>query len=141
MFPFSFTKSPPSFSMSLSLPLFNGFEREANMQFAAAAADDATHLRREEELNRHATVATSFVALQTAYRAVGIEERTAALAGEQLELARERYTLGAGSIIELTQAQAGKARADQAHLVAVYAFHDNLAVLEAAVGRKLRPEE
>jgi outer membrane protein len=138
MFPFDFTKSPPSFSMNISLPIFNGFAREANMQQASVAADDAKHARRDEELNRRATVATSFVALQTAYRSVGLEERTAAVAAEQLELAQERYRLGAGSILELTQAQATKARADQAHLGAVYAFHENLAALEAAVGRKLR---
>jgi outer membrane protein len=77
---------------------------------------DARHQRREEELGRRATVATSFLALQTAYRSVGIEERNAAAAAEQLELAQERYRLGAGSILELTQAQATRARADQAHL-------------------------
>jgi outer membrane protein TolC len=54
-------------------------------------------------------------------------------------LARERYRLGAGSILELTQAQSTKARADQAHLNAIYSFHENLATLEAAVGRQLRP--
>jgi outer membrane protein len=83
-------------------------------------------------------VATSYLALQTAYRAVSIEERNVVAAAEQLELARERYRLGAGSILELTQAQATRARADQAHLVALYSFHENLAELEAAVGRRLR---
>ena len=61
-----------------------------------------------------------------------------AASAEQLELQQERYRLGAGSILELTQAQAGKARADQAHLAAVYAFHENLVALENAVGRSLR---
>jgi outer membrane protein len=139
VFPFGFTKRPPSFGMTLSIPVFNGFTREAQMQTASAAAEDARHARREEELNRRTTVATSYLALQTAWRTVGIEERNVAAAAEQLELARERYRLGAGSILELSQAQATKARADQGHLVAVYSFHENLAALEAAVGRQLRP--
>jgi outer membrane protein len=138
-FPFDFTTRPPSFGVMLSLPIFNGFTRELQLQTAAAAADDARHQRREEELSRRATVSTAFLALQTAWRTVGLEERNAAAAAEQLELARERYRLGAGSILELTQAQATKARADQAHLSAVYSFHENLAGLEAAVGRRLRP--
>jgi outer membrane protein len=138
VFPFNFTKNPPSFGMSVTLPILNGFTREAQVQTAAAAAEDAKHQRREEELNRRATVATTFLALQTAYRAVAIEERNVMAAREQLELARERYRLGAGSILELTQAQATRARADQAHLVALYSFHENLAALEAAVGRTLR---
>jgi outer membrane protein len=138
-FPFNFTKRPPSFGVTLSMPIFNGFTREVQVQQASAAAEDARHLRREEELNRRTTVATSYVALQTAYRTAAIEERNVAAAAEQLELARERYRLGAGSILELTQAQSTKARADQAHLNAIYSFHENLATLEAAVGRQLRP--
>lgn len=138
VWPFNFTKNPPTFGVSVSLPVLNGFTREAQVQQAAAAAEDAKHQRREEELNRRATVATTFLALQTAYRSVAIEERNILAAREQLELARERYRLGAGSILELTQAQATAARADQAHLVALYSFHENLAALEAAVGRRLR---
>lgn len=138
LFPFDFTGQPPSFGLSVSMPIFNGFQREAQVQQASAAAEDAKHQRREEELNRQATVATSYLAVQTAYRAVGIEERNVGAAAEQLELARERYRLGAGSILELTQAQATMARADQAHLAALYSFHENLADLESAVGRSLR---
>ncbi|MBR9990908.1 MAG: TolC family protein [Gemmatimonadetes bacterium] len=136
--PFNFTRQPPVFGMTVSMPIFDGFSREAQVQQAAATAADARHQLREEELNRRATVATSFLAVRTAYRAVAIEERNVAAAAEQLEFARERYRLGAGSILELTQAQATMARADQAHLAALYAFHENLADLESAVGRSLR---
>jgi outer membrane protein len=139
VFPFNFTKRPPSFGLSVSMPIFNGFTREAQLQSASAAAEDARYQRRDEELSRRTTVATSYLALQTAYRSVAIEERNVAAAAEHLELARERYRLGAGSILELTQAQATKARADQAHLTAIYSFHENLATLEAAVGQRLRP--
>ncbi|HEX6307656.1 MAG TPA: TolC family protein [Longimicrobiales bacterium] len=138
IWPFDFTKQPPSFGMTVSLPILNGFTREAQLQQAVAAAEDAKHQRRQEELSRRATVATTWLAVQTAYRSVAIEERNVVAATEQLELARERYRLGAGSILELTQAQATMARADQAHLTALYSFHENLAALEAAVGRRLR---
>lgn len=138
LFPFNFTRRPLSMGLTVSMPVFNGFTREAQVQTASAAAEDARHLRREEELSRRATVATAYLGLQTAYRSVGIEERNAAAAAEHLELARERYRLGAGSILELAQAQSQKARADQAHLAALYGFHENLAVLEAAVGMPLR---
>jgi outer membrane protein len=136
--PFDFTKNPPGFGMTVTMPILNGFTREVQVQEAVAAAEDARHQRREEELSRRATVATSYLAVQTAYRSVAIEERNLVAAAEQLELARERYRLGAGSILELTQAQATMARADQAHLEALYSFHENLADLESAVGRSLR---
>jgi outer membrane protein TolC len=55
-------------------------------------------------------------------------------------MARERYRLGAASFIELQDAETVKARADRAHLTAVYSFHEALAALETAVGRPLRQD-
>jgi outer membrane protein len=137
-FPFHYAANPASVGVTVSIPIWDGFTRERQLQTARVAADDAKHRLRGEELSRRTLVATSLLGLQTAYRTVGIEERNAARAGESLELARERYRLGAGSILELTQAQEQKVRADQAHLAAVYTFHETLAALEAAVGRPLR---
>jgi outer membrane protein len=138
LFPFDFTNRPPSFSMSVSLPIFNGFNRELQVQQASAAAEDARMNTRAEELSRRSQVTTAFLAVDAAHRTVALEERNAATAAEQLELAQERYRLGLGSILELSQAQEGAARADQALLAARYAFFDNLAALESAVGGPLR---
>lgn len=137
-FPFNYAANPMTVSLTVSLPIWDGFTRERQLQTARVAADDATYQRRDEELNRRTQVATNLLALQTAFRTVAIEERNVDRAGEALELARESYRLGAGSILELTQAQEQKVRADQAHLAAVYTFHESLAALEAAVGRQLR---
>jgi outer membrane protein len=138
VFPFNFTSNPANVTLSLSFPIFDGFTRERQLQQARSAADDARQRRRAEELNRRTQVAEAYVALLTAYRTVAIEERNAAAAAETLELARERYRLGVNSIIELTQTQATKARADRDHLNALYTFHENFAALEAAVGEPLR---
>ncbi|HEX6693197.1 MAG TPA: TolC family protein [Longimicrobiales bacterium] len=138
MFPFNFTKNPASFGLSMSFPIFNGFTRERNVQEARAAAQDASYAARAEELNRRAQVANAYDALQTAYSTVALEDRNTAAAAEQLRLAQERYSLGAGSIVELMLAQSTKAQADQARLAALYSFHENFAALENAVGRPLR---
>jgi outer membrane protein len=140
LFPFNFTKTPASFSMSISLPIFNGFSRELQTEQARAQAQDAEYTRRAEELNRRALVANAFDAVQTAYRTVGLEERNTAVGQESLDLAQGRYAAGAGNIYELMQAQTQKAQADQARLVAVYTFHEAVAQLENAVGKPLRPE-
>ena len=138
VFPFNFTSNPANVTLQVSIPIFDGFTRERQLQQASSAANDARHRRRAEELNRRTQVAEAYVALLTSYRTVAIEERNAAAAAETLELARERYRLGVNSIIELTQAQATKARADRDQLNAVYTFHENFARLEAAVGEPLR---
>lgn len=137
-FPFNYQQNPFSMGLTVSLPIWDQFSREVRTQSARVAADNATHQRRAEELNRHTEVATNLLGLRTAFQTVALEERNIEVAGEQLLLAREQYRLGAGSILELTNAQEQKVRADQAHLAALYTFHETLAALEAAVGRKLR---
>jgi outer membrane protein len=137
-FPFDYDPNPFGASIQVSLPIVDGFTRERNVHQAKVLAEDAEHRRRAEELNRRAEVTTNYLALETAWRTVALEERNVATATEQLELAQERYRLGAGSILELTQAQEAKIRADFAQLNAVYTFHETLAALEAAVGIPLR---
>lgn len=137
-FPFDYDPNPFSASLSISLPIVDGFTRERNVHQARMAAEDATYRRRAEELNRRVEVTTNLLALETAWRTVQLEDKNRATATEQLALAQERYRLGAGSILELTQAQETKVTADLARLNAVYSFHETLAALEAAVGIPLR---
>lgn len=138
VFPFDYTRDPLGASLSISLPIFQGFTRERNVETAKAAALDAEHRARGEELRIRTEVATAYANLKTAQRSVELETRNRDLADEQLRLARERYRLGAASFLELQDAVTIKARADRAYLIAVYSFHESMAALETAVGRNLR---
>jgi outer membrane protein len=138
VFPFNYTRDPLGASLQISLPIFQGFTRERNVETAKATALDAQHRARGEELRIKTEVATAFLNLKTAQQSVVLETRNRELADEQLRLARERYRLGAASFLELQDAVTIKARADRAYLVAVYQFHENMAALETAVGRNLR---
>ncbi len=138
VFPFDFTQQPMTLQARLSLPIFNGFSRERQLQQARADADDATYRVRATELKLRTDVTTALHTLQTAYRTVGLEQRNADLAAEQLGLARERYRLGLTSFVDLIDAETIKARADRAYLQARYTFHESFAQLESAVGEPLR---
>ncbi|HEY0305305.1 MAG TPA: TolC family protein [Longimicrobiales bacterium] len=138
VFPFNYTRDPLGASLQISLPLFQGFTRERNIEVARAATLDAQHRARGEELRIKTEVATAYANLKTAQQSVAIETRNRELGDEQLRLARERYRLGAASFLELQDAVTIKARADRAYLIAVYQFHESMAALEAAVGRNLR---
>jgi outer membrane protein len=135
--PFDFTRQPFSASLRISLPLFNGFSRERRLAAARVAEEDAHHRLRREELRVKTEVATRYQDLVTARRAVELEERNRELATDQLTLSREQYSVGTVSFINLKEAETTKARADRAYLVAIYSFHESLAALEMAVGRKL----
>jgi outer membrane protein len=138
VFPFNYTRDPLGASLQISLPIFQGFTRERNIEEAKAASLDAEHRARGEELRIKTEVATAYLNLKTAQQSVTLETRNRELADEQLRLARERYRLGAASFLEFQDAVTIKARADRAYLIAVYLFHESMAALETAVGRDLR---
>jgi outer membrane protein len=138
VFPFEFTGQPASFAVGINIPIFNGLQRERQMQQARADADDAKHRRRAAELNQQTIVATAHGNAMAARRLVDIEQRNVKAAELQLNLARDRYRLGGGQFLDLANAQQSKAQADRAYLTALYQFHESVAALEAAVGRPLR---
>src|SRR5207237_390056 len=49
-YPFGFTRNPLSFSAVLSLPLFDGFQREQRTQAATASRLDAQYQERAREI-------------------------------------------------------------------------------------------
>lgn len=138
VFPFNFTGEPYTASLQISLPIFQGFSRERQIEQAKADAADASYRLRAEELRLRADVSTAYLNATTAKQSVELEQRNTELAEDQLRLARERYRLGAASFLELQDAATIKARADRAYLEAIYSFHESMAALEAAVGRSLR---
>lgn len=138
VFPFGFSREPFGAQLTLSLPIFQGFDRERQIAQARIAEDDAEHRQRAEELRVRTNVERALLNLRTAREAVALEERNRELADQQLALERERYRVGVASFVELQEAETLKARADRDYLVALYTFHENLTALEAAVGRPLR---
>lgn len=139
VFPFNFKKEPWSLFVQVSLPIFQGFSRSRQVSEARAAADDARLNRVAEELRIETEVTESYDELMTATQVVEIEARNREVAGEQLELAQERYRLGAATFLELLEAQSSMATAERDYLNARYRFHGAIWALEAAVGQRLRP--
>jgi outer membrane protein len=140
VFPFNFRSEPLSLYVQVSFPIFNGFSRHRQVEEARALADDASYGLRAEELRLETSVTQAYDELQTAVAVVEIEERNREVANEQLDLAQERYRLGASAFLDLLEAQGSVAEAERDFLNARYRFHGALWALEAAVGERLRPE-
>jgi outer membrane protein len=138
VFPFDFSREPLSVSLTVSLPIFQGFTRERQVEEAKVQQKDAQYRLQAQELRLRTQVETAYLAIATASQTVELEARNRQLAEDQLRLARERYRVGAASFLELQDAETVRARADRAYLDAVYTFHAGLADLEAAIGRPLR---
>lgn len=138
VFPFDFTRQPFQASVTVSLPIFTGFDRSLRISQAKEQALDAEERVRETALQVRTTVEARYLAVQTAYQAIAVQEASQAAAREQLRLAQDRYRLGSGTSLELSDAQAAVARAEGDYVNAVYDYHKAVAALEAAVGRPLR---
>ena len=137
-FPFNFTRSPRSFSATLSLPLFDGFAREQRLQEAMANRSDARYSVRSRELALTADVTAAYLTVTTAEKTVVLQEQNAIKAKQELKLVQDRYKIGATTFVDLTQARATYERAESERINSVYDYHKAFAALESAVGHPLR---
>jgi outer membrane protein len=105
---------------------------------ARADQDDADEEVRARRLQIRTDVQARHYALETSYQAIGVQSANRQAAQDQLRLAQDRYRLGAGTALEVSDAQTAVQRAEGDYVNAVYAYHKAMAALEAAVGRSLR---
>jgi outer membrane protein len=108
------------------------------VQEAEANRNDARYNVRAQELRVTAEVNSGYKNLLTAYEAVQIQTENSAAAREALDLAQERFRVGANTFVDVVQARADYQRAESDRITAIYEFHRAYATLESAVGRPLR---
>ncbi len=137
-YPFSFTRNPYSLSASLSLPIFNGFRREQQVEQASVARRNAQNDLRGQELRVSADVNAAYLTLTTAQQTVALQEQNVATARTALNLAQERYRVGLASIVDLQQARGDYENAETDRITAIYDVQRAFTALETAVGRPLR---
>jgi outer membrane protein len=137
-YPFKFQRNPISAQALLSIPLFNGFQREQRVQEAAASRNDARYTVRQQELQIEGDITAAFLNVNTARRTIALQERNAATARQALLLAQERYRVGLNTFVDVAQSRGDFERAENDRLNAIFDYHKAFAALEGAVGRPLR---
>jgi outer membrane protein len=137
-YPLGFTRNPYSVSATLSLPIFNGFRRETQVEQATVNRNNTQNDIRNQQLRIETEVSAAFLSLNTAQQTVALQEQNVRTARTALELASERYRVGLASIVDLQQARGDFERAGTDLITAIYAVQRAFATLEAAVGRPLR---
>ncbi len=136
-FEFSPANTSSSFSLSLSWPLFNGFQRKqqnaaASNQLATARAD-----LRAQELEVEADLRRLVDDIRRGDRRLDVLERNVELAEEALELTREQYRIGSVPYLNLQRAIEELDTAEQAAFDQRYELLKRWAELEALVGDSL----
>ena len=137
-FPFRFQRNPFSLGAQLSIPVFNGFQREQGVQEAAAARNAARYNEHAQELQLEADITAAWLNLDAARRTVTLQERNAAAARDAEYYASERYKVGLNTFVDVAQSRADRERAENDRISAIYEYHRAFALLEDAVGRTLR---
>ena len=137
-FPWDFTAQPFQVFAGISLPIFNGLQRETRVSEAKARRDDALEQVRAQSLLVRTQVTSRYLAINAAYQAIGVAEANKAAAADQLRLAQDRYRIGQGTSLELSDAEGAVQRADGTYVDAIYGFHKAVVALEEAVGQPLR---
>jgi outer membrane protein len=136
--PFDFNRNPIQFSVGFSYPIWNQYNREANVQSRTIASANARNATRQQELQVATDVTTALLDLQLAWQTIALQNQAVDNARQAMLLARERYTGGSASFIELSNASDNYQSAENQRLSAIYGYHRAFAALEAAVGRPLR---
>ncbi len=131
-------RNPWNVSLSASLPIYDGFWRNAQVAQARAQEDDLRLAVRGRELQLRTDVTAALHAVQAAWQSIDIQRRNRVASAEALELATQRYRVGSGTYIELLDARVEAERAAADYITAVYDHHRAIATLENAVGRPLR---
>ena len=138
VFPFDYTGQPFQANLRISLPIFTNFGRSLRLSQARAFEQDVDEDARARRLQVRSDVHARYLGLQTSYQAISVQQANRESARDQLRLAQDRYRLGAGTSLEVSDAQNSVQQAEGDYVTAVYDYHKAVAALEAAVGRQLR---
>lgn len=138
-FAFDFPPDTRSWSLRVtaSLPLFDGFQREATLARARSQERVAAALARDAQIGVRVAVETAVQEIEAASRGVTISQRSLVLAREDLRVQEERYQIGASTILELQASQIALSEAEVAVVRAQEALGSAVARLEAILGEPL----
>lgn len=123
--------------LTASLPVFNGFQREAGVQRAEAAERLAGAVARDAELGARAAAVDAAQQIESAQRRVTIARRTVELAREDLRVQEERYQIGSATIVELQTSQLALAEAESLFVLSREQLGVAIATLEAVLGERI----
>lgn len=123
-----------SMRLSLSVPVFTGFQNSARIAEAQVARDNALETLRKTRLQVEEEVRSRFISLETGWAGYQIALRSQEIAEERLRLAREQFRLGSRTFSELQRDIDDAANAEREVINQLFGFAEARANLEETVG-------
>ncbi|MGQ0815241.1 MAG: TolC family protein [Gemmatimonadota bacterium] len=134
-FPSALNRS--QFVVNVSVPIWNGGQRELAIARARADRDVARAERAERERATAQVMAAAYSGYQTAGAAIELAQTGVGAASESYRVQRARYREGSTTILDLLEAQVALSEAEAALVQSRYAARLSLAQLEALLGRRV----
>lgn len=124
-----------SVGFSVSLPIFNQFNRSTNVQRAEVFHRNAELELQNMRQNVALQVRQAYLDYLTNQKRLDVTEKQVRAAAQALEAARERYNVGATTLVELAQAQAAYVQAASDQAQAKYDFLFQGKLIEYYIGQ------
>ncbi len=121
--------------VSLSLPLFDGYARKAQLSAARLSLENQTDVIRELELQVEEEVEAAYSTWELARDIVQVTEKTLEAAREMYLLTKMQYEQGLTSYFFLQQKESGLTQAETSRLSALLNVRVSAARLEKTLGR------
>lgn len=128
------------FGVSLSLPIFDGYNREVSIEQAKVSKLNAQYALEDRKLQVSLEVREAYLNYQNAVKQLDVSEKQLRFARQARDAAQERYNLGAASIVELTNANRTFVEAASQRIRARYNFLFQQKLIAYFVG-SLNPNE
>ncbi len=136
--PWKFQKAPLSMTASISLPIFNGFFREQQVEQARVSRDNASYDLRARNLQLVTDVTQAYLNLVTLAKTVELQTQIAQKAAEDVAFSESSYRVGSKTFLDVSTARGIYEKAQIDRVNSVYEYHKAFAALENAIGRPLR---
>ena len=111
-----------SISLSLNVPVFNRRQTSSTLQRAYVQYENARLDLENQRQQVGVEVRSAYLDYVTAEKSLQVTEQQLLFREQALEAARERYNVGAGTLVELTQAQTEFVQASSERVRARYTF-------------------
>jgi outer membrane protein len=124
-----------AYSITLNYPIFTGFLTTEQAKEAMATISSTQYEMIETKRQVRLQVEVSAYSVQEAQQRLSARKKQRDASGENLRLATARYEVGAGDIIEMTDAQAQMVRSETDTINTAFDFAVSHAALLRAMGR------
>jgi outer membrane protein TolC len=124
-------------ALTVSVPIWDGGQRELAIVRARGERDVARAEREEQERAATEMIAEAYHGYETSRAAIELAQIGVAVASESFRVQRARYREGAAPILEILEAQGALSDAEATLVQARYATRLALARIEAVLGRRI----